>query len=71
MMSRGCKFVKYQTAKMQELPNQVPVGHIPRVMNVNIRGELARSVLPGDVVTLGGCFLPIPYTDFEPFELDS
>jgi DNA replication licensing factor MCM7 len=23
MMSRGCKFVKYQTAKMQELPNQV------------------------------------------------
>eukprot|EP00938_MAST-03A_sp_MAST-3A-sp1_P003820 g3820.t1 len=64
MMSRGCKFVKYQTAKMQELPNQVPVGHIPRVMNVNIRGELARSVLPGDVVTLGGCFLPIPYTGF-------
>eukprot|EP00939_MAST-03C_sp_MAST-3C-sp1_P000076 g76.t1 len=64
MQSRGCKFVKFQTAKVQELPSQVPIGHIPRTMTIHIRGELARTCLPGDVVTMGGIFLPLPFSGF-------
>ena len=37
--SRGCKLVKYQELRMQELPDQVPVGHIPRAITVHCRGE--------------------------------
>ena len=42
--TRGSKFVKYQEMKVQELPEQVPVGHIPRSMTVVARGELTRMV---------------------------
>ena len=43
---------------------QVPVGHIPRSMTVYIRGDLTRRLLPGNVVTLSGVFLPIRYTGY-------
>ena len=59
LQTRGSKFSKFQTAKVQEIPTQVPVGHIPRSMNVYIRGVLTRRLLPGNVVTLSGVFLPI------------
>lgn len=41
--------VKMQ-AKIQELAEHVPKGHIPRTMTVHLRGELTRKV---------GYFLPI------------
>ncbi|KAI9446171.1 MCM2/3/5 family-domain-containing protein [Lactarius indigo] len=44
--------------------NQVPVGHIPRSMTVHVNGSLTRTMNPGDIVHLGGIFLPIPYTGF-------
>jgi DNA replication licensing factor MCM7 len=46
-------------------PDQVPVGHIPRSMTVHVHGKLTRMMNPGDVVHLGGIFLPIPYTGFQ------
>nr|GMD40333.1 DNA replication licensing factor MCM7 [Ipomoea batatas] len=58
-----CGFEIYQ-AKIQELAEHVPKGHIPRSMTVHFRGELTRKVAPGDVVELSGIFLPIPYTGF-------
>ncbi|KMT09959.1 hypothetical protein BVRB_5g121750 [Beta vulgaris subsp. vulgaris] len=61
---RASKFLKFQEAKMQELAEHVPKGHIPRSMTVHLRGELTRKVAPGDVVELSGIFLPIPYTGF-------
>ncbi|KAL5700906.1 DNA helicase [Ranunculus cassubicifolius] len=61
---RASKFMKFQEAKMQELAEHVPKGHIPRSMTVHLRGELTRKVAPGDVVELSGIFLPIPYTGF-------
>ncbi|KAL8138958.1 hypothetical protein V2J09_004959 [Rumex salicifolius] len=61
---RASKFLKFQEAKMQELAEHVPKGHIPRSMTVHFRGELTRKVAPGDVVELSGIFLPIPYTGF-------
>ena len=62
--TRFCKFVRYQQVKIQELPDQVPVGHTPRSMTVNLRGELTRLLKPGDVANIGGVFLPTPYTGF-------
>ena len=38
MQTRGSKFVKYQELRLQELPDQVPVGHIPRAITVQCRG---------------------------------
>lgn len=61
---RASKFLKFQEAKMQELAEHVPKGHIPRSMTVHLRGELTRKVSPGDVIELSGIFLPIPYTGF-------
>lgn len=64
MQTRGSKFVKYQELKLQELPDQVPVGHIPRSLTVTCRGELTRAVTPGERVTICGIFLPKRYTGF-------
>ncbi|KAH9730759.1 DNA replication licensing factor MCM7 [Citrus sinensis] len=61
---RASKFLKFQEAKIQELAEHVPKGHIPRTMTVHLRGELTRKVAPGDVVEFSGIFLPIPYTGF-------
>jgi DNA replication licensing factor MCM7 len=36
MQSRGSKFQKFQELKIQELPSQVPTGHIPRMMTVPV-----------------------------------
>jgi DNA replication licensing factor MCM7 len=58
LQTRGSKFEKFQELKIQELPNQVPMGHIPRSMSVHCRGELTRVATPGDVVTIDGVFLP-------------
>jgi DNA replication licensing factor MCM7 len=56
--TRASKFVKFQELKMQELPHQVPMGHVPRSMSVFCRGELTRLGGPGDIVTVDGVFLP-------------
>jgi len=58
LQTRGSKFVKFQELKLQELPSQVPMGHIPRSLSVHVRGELTRITSPGDVVTIDGVFLP-------------
>jgi DNA replication licensing factor MCM7 len=58
LQTRGSKFAKFQELKLQELPHQVPMGHVPRSMSVYCRGELTRLASPGDVVTIDGVFLP-------------
>lgn len=58
LQTRGSKFSKFQELKLQELPNQVPMGHVPRSMSVYCRGELTRVGSPGDIVTIDGVFLP-------------
>ncbi|KAJ3395526.1 Mcm2-7 hexameric complex component [Lobulomyces angularis] len=65
MQTRGSKFLKFQEVKVQELTEQVPMGHIPRSMSVHLYENLARSVNPGDSVTISGIFLPIPYVGFK------
>ncbi|GMF63552.1 unnamed protein product [[Candida] boidinii] len=64
MSTRASKFSAFQDVKIQELANQVPVGHIPRTLNIHVNGDLVRSMNPGDIVDVTGIFLPAPYTGF-------
>lgn len=41
------------------------MGHIPRSMTVHVFGPQTRLMNPGDIVHLGGIFLPMPYTGFQ------
>ncbi|KAF5395016.1 DNA replication licensing factor MCM7 [Paragonimus heterotremus] len=58
LQTRGSKFLKFQEIRIQELSDQVPVGHIPRGLTVYLRGENTRSAQPGDHVLVTGVFLP-------------
>ncbi|KAH9035305.1 MCM2/3/5 family-domain-containing protein [Lactarius pseudohatsudake] len=51
MQTRACRFSPFQEVKIQEMADQVPVA--------------SRTMSPGDIVHLGGIFLPIPYTGFQ------
>ncbi|KAI6150646.1 MCM2/3/5 family-domain-containing protein [Pisolithus tinctorius] len=65
MQTRASRFTPFQEVRIQEMADQVPVGHIPRSMTIHVHGGLTRLMNPGDVVHLGGIFLPIPYTGFQ------
>ncbi|PGH30831.1 minichromosome maintenance protein 7 (cell division control protein 47) [[Emmonsia] crescens] len=64
LSTRASKFIPFQEIKIQEMADQVPVGHIPRTLTIHCNGNLVRQVNPGDVVDIAGIFLPIPYTGF-------
>ncbi|GJJ12527.1 hypothetical protein Clacol_006770 [Clathrus columnatus] len=65
MQTRACRFSPFQEIKIQEMADQVPVGHIPRSMTVHTYGNQTRQMNPGDIVHLSGIFLPTPYTGFQ------
>ncbi|KAI7900409.1 DNA replication licensing factor MCM7 [Cokeromyces recurvatus] len=64
MQTRASKFLAFQEVKLQELTDQVPVGHIPRTMTLHLFGAACRQLTPGDVANVSGIFLPMPYTGF-------
>ncbi|CAL6302156.1 unnamed protein product [Bathycoccus prasinos] len=51
--------------KVQELSEDVPVGRIPRSLQVQIKGALTRCVGPGNVIEISGIFLPKPFTGYK------
>ncbi|CAI2386669.1 unnamed protein product [Moneuplotes crassus] len=61
---RGSKFVSYQDVKVQELSDQVPVGHVPRTLNLQVKGLLVNKCTPGDIVEVTGIHMPAPYSGF-------
>ncbi|PVZ97811.1 hypothetical protein BB558_004217 [Smittium angustum] len=65
--TRGSKFLKFQEIKLQELADQVPMGDIPRSLTVNCLESLTRVAKPGDVINVGGVFLPSPYTGWRAY----
>ncbi|KAI9715753.1 MAG: Mcm2-7 hexameric complex component [Candelaria pacifica] len=65
LSTRGSKFLPFQEVKIQEMADQVPVGHIPRTLTVHCHGSLTRQINPGDVIDVAGIFLPTPYTGFK------
>lgn len=64
MHIRSCRFESYQEIKMQEPSDQVPIGHVPRMIKINARGELTRRCTPGDIVTVTGVYMPQPNFGF-------
>ncbi len=54
----GSKFVRVQEMRLQELPFEVPIGHVPRTLVLRAHGDMVRRCKPGDVVTVAGVFLP-------------
>jgi DNA replication licensing factor MCM7 len=50
LQTRGSKFVRYQSVRLQEMHTEVPVGHIPRTTTVRVYGGLTRVMKPGDLV---------------------
>mmetsp|Transcript_13710 Transcript_13710/g.54198 ORF Transcript_13710/g.54198 Transcript_13710/m.54198 type:complete len:268 (-) Transcript_13710:2125-2928(-) len=42
--TRASKFTRYQEVKVQEMSEDVPVGHIPRSITVQVKGSLTRTV---------------------------
>ncbi|KAI9751884.1 MAG: Mcm2-7 hexameric complex component [Candelina submexicana] len=65
LSTRASKFLPFQEVKIQEMSDQVPVGHIPRTLTVHCHGSLTRQINPGDVIDVAGIFLPTPYTGFK------
>ena len=60
--TRGSKFVKFQEIRLQESPEEVPEGNVPRSIIIYAMGELTRLCQCGDKVTCDGIWLPIPNT---------
>ncbi|KAF2434972.1 MCM-domain-containing protein [Tothia fuscella] len=65
LSTRASKFLPFQEVKIQEMADQVPVGHIPRQLTAHCHGATTRQINPGDVVDLAGIFMPTPYTGFK------
>lgn len=63
--TRDSKFIKYQEVKVQELSEDVPVGHIPRSLHVQVKGALTRCIGPGNIIEISGIFLPKPFTGYK------
>ena len=56
--TRASKFAKYKELRIQELSEDVPVGHVPRSMSVTLIGDMTRKLSPGDIANISGIFLP-------------
>lgn len=65
MQVRGSKFVSYQDIKVQELSDQVPIGHVPRTLKLQSKGLMAGKCSPGDIVQVTGIHMPMPFTGFK------
>ncbi|KMV65404.1 minichromosome maintenance protein [Encephalitozoon cuniculi EcunIII-L] len=61
LVTRGSKFIKHQTVYMQELTGDIPRGCIPRTLVAECYSSMAEKCRPGDVVVIGGVFMPKPY----------
>lgn len=64
MHTRSCRFESFQDIKIQEPSDQVPIGHVPRLMKIHARAELTRRCAPGDIITVTGVYMPRPNFGF-------
>ncbi|KAF7684159.1 DNA replication licensing factor MCM7 [Astathelohania contejeani] len=65
LQTRGSRFIKSQSIRLQEIPSDVPYGCIPRSINIECYGTATDKVRPGDCVIIGGIFLPKPYLGYK------
>ena len=55
---RSSRFLSFQDIKIQEPSDQVPIGHVPRMIKIWAYGEISRQCTPGDMVSVTGIFMP-------------
>lgn len=53
-------FVDWQKAKVQENPDEVPAGSLPRTMDVILRNDQVENVRPGDKAVFTGTLVVVP-----------
>lgn len=63
--ARGSKWERFQEIKLQETPDQVPDGHVPRSLTIHCRGSTTRKCAPGDIVEVVGIFLPLALSQYK------
>ena len=56
LISRNSEFIDWQSVMIQEIPEDLPPGRIPRAIQAILTYDLVDSVKPGDRVTLMGAF---------------
>lgn len=56
ILHEKCRFVDSQTVKLQEAPDMVPVGELPRHMLLSIDRTLAGRVVPGSRIIATGVY---------------
>lgn len=59
---KASKFNDFQELRLQELPQDVPRGAIPRTIRVVCEGAQTRIATPGQVVRITGAYCPDPST---------
>jgi DNA replication licensing factor MCM6 len=53
-------FVDYQRVRIQESQEEIPLGCIPRTVDIIVRGEYVESAQPGDHCDFVGTLITIP-----------
>lgn len=53
-------FIDWQKVKIQENPNEIPTGSMPRTLDVILRGEMVERAKPGDKIKLTGMTIALP-----------
>lgn len=53
-------FVDWQKAKVQENPDEVPAGSLPRTIEVVLRNDQVETVRPGDKAVFAGSLVVVP-----------
>lgn len=56
MVHDKCRFIDQQSIKLQECPDMVPVGELPRHMLLSADRCLTNRVIPGTRVVITGIF---------------
>lgn len=54
------KFTDWQKVRIQENPNEIPTGSMPRSLDVILRGELVERAKAGDKCVFTGTFIVVP-----------
>ncbi|KAI0028370.1 mis5 protein [Vararia minispora EC-137] len=54
------RFTDWQKVRIQENPNEIPTGSMPRSLDVILRGELVERAKAGDKCVFTGAFIVVP-----------
>ncbi|KAH8065826.1 hypothetical protein JL722_209 [Aureococcus anophagefferens] len=56
------RFADWQRVRLQEAPDEIPAGSLPRSMDVLVRDEMVEQVKAGDKIVATGCLAVMPDT---------